>query len=115
MQKQKLTIIVPVYNEQDNLPRVEKELLSYIETAAIPTQVLFINDGSKDSSKDIIQDICTRNPSTFKALHFTKNFGHSAALKAGFDTVETEFLGYIDSDLQRSEERRVGKVYRSSI
>lgn len=102
MQKQKLTIIVPVYNEQDNLFRVEEELSSYMELAEIPTQVLFVNDGSSDSSKEIIQDICIRKPSTFKALHFKRNFGLSAALKAGFDTVETEFLGYIDSDLQTS-------------
>lgn len=101
MQKQKLTIIVPVYNEQENLSRVEKELTSYMEIATIPTQVLFVNDGSDDSSKEIIQDICNRKPS-FKALHFTKNAGLSAALKAGFDAVETEFLGYIDSDLQTS-------------
>jgi len=101
MQQQELTIIVPVYNEQENLPRVEEELSSYMEIATIPTQVLFINDGSIDSSKEIIEDICQRK-SEFKALHFTQNFGLSAALKAGFDAVETEFLGYIDSDLQTS-------------
>src|SRR5690554_2027063 len=101
MQQQELTIIVPVYNEQENLPRVEEELSSYMEIATIPTQVLFINDGSIDSSKEIIEDICQRKPK-FKALHFTQNYGLSAALKAGFDAVETEFLGYIDSDLQTS-------------
>lgn len=101
MQQQKLTIIVPVYNEQENLLRVEEELSSFLEVAKIPTQVLFINDGSVDSSKELIEDICQRKLE-FKALHFTRNFGLSTALKAGFDAVETEFLGYIDSDLQTS-------------
>lgn len=101
MQQQKLTIIVPVYNEQENLLRVEEELSSFIEVAKIPTQVLFINDGSVDSSKELIEDICQRKLE-FNALHFTRNFGLSTALKAGFDAVETEFLGYIDSDLQTS-------------
>lgn len=96
---QELTILIPVYNEQDNLLRVEKELSAYLEVATLPTRVLFINDGSTDSSKIIIKEICKRNPS-FSALHFIKNFGLSTALKAGFDATETEFIGYIDSDLQ---------------
>lgn len=96
---QNLTILIPVYNEQDNLSRVEKELSAYMEIAIIPSQVLFINDGSTDASKTIIQEICNRNPS-FSALHFTQNFGLSTALKAGFDATETEFIGYIDADLQ---------------
>lgn len=98
---QNLTIIVPVYNEQDNLARVEKELTDYIKVALIPTQVLFINDGSTDSSKVIIEDICKRNLA-FKTLHFARNYGLSTAIKAGFNAAETEFVGYIDSDLQTS-------------
>lgn len=98
---QDLTIIVPVYNEQENLDRVEKELTTYIKVALLPTQVLFVNDGSTDSSKIIIDEICKRNPA-FKTLHFVRNFGLSAAIKAGFDAAETEFVGYIDSDLQTS-------------
>lgn len=98
---QDLTIIVPVYNEQDNLTRVEKELTAYLKVAVIPTQILFINDGSTDSSKIIIEEICKRNRA-FKALHFARNFGLSAAIKAGFDKADTEFVGYIDSDLQTS-------------
>lgn len=96
---QDLTILIPVYNEQYNLPRVEKELSAYLEIALIPSQVLFINDGSTDASKAMIKEICKRNPS-FSALHFTQNFGLSAALKAGFDAAKTEFIGYIDADLQ---------------
>ena len=99
----RFTIIVPVYNEEENLERVEKKLLAYTKIAILPAAVLFVNDGSKDKSQDIIDDICTRNEN-FNYILFQENRGLSAAIKAGFDTVETEFVGYIDSDLQTAPE-----------
>ena len=99
----KLTIIVPVYNEEDNLERVETELLNYINIASVPTCILFINDGSKDKSQTMIEDICNRNDA-FDYVLFKENRGLSAAIKAGFDYADTELVGYIDSDLQTSPE-----------
>ena len=99
----RLTIIVPVFNEEDNLQRVEKELLNYVSIAKAPTKILFVNDGSIDNSQQLIEDICTRH-SAFKYICFEKNRGLSAAIKAGFDFVDTELVGYIDSDLQTSPE-----------
>lgn len=93
------TIVVPVYNEEDNLLRVETELLAYTKIATRTTKILFVNDGSKDKSQQIIEDICTRNPE-FSFISFKDNRGLSAAIKAGFDYTETELVGYIDSDLQ---------------
>ncbi len=98
-----LTIIVPVYNEQDNLLRVEKELLNYIKIAKKPTKILFINDGSKDRSQELIEDICKRSEA-FGFVSFKQNRGLSAAIKAGFDAADTELVGYIDSDLQTAPE-----------
>ncbi|RZP04336.1 MAG: glycosyltransferase family 2 protein [Flavobacteriales bacterium] len=95
------TIIVPVYNEELNLKRVEKELLSFIKISKKETTILFINDGSTDNSQQIIEDICQKNIE-FRFIHFKKNKGLSAALKAGFDDVDTPLLGYIDADLQTS-------------
>ncbi|EDM44847.1 glycosyl transferase, family 2 [unidentified eubacterium SCB49] len=93
------TIIVPVYNEQENLLRVEQEMLAYIKTANKKTTILFVNDGSTDNSQSIIETICNRNPE-FSFITFNKNRGLSTAIKAGIDATETELLGYIDSDLQ---------------
>ena len=93
------TIVVPVYNEEDNLLRVETELLAYTKIATRTTKILFVNDGSKDKSQQIIEDICNRNPE-FSFIAFKDNRGLSAAIKAGFDYTETELVGYIDSDLQ---------------
>lgn len=97
------TIIVPVYNEEDNLLRVEKELLNYTKIATKATCILFVNDGSTDSSQKLIEGICHRNE-VFNYLLFEENRGLSAAIKAGFDAVETPLLGYIDSDLQTAPE-----------
>lgn len=99
----KLTIIVPVYNEEDNLERVEAELSNYFKIASVPTSVLFINDGSKDKSQTMIEAICSRNDA-FDFVLFKENRGLSAAIKAGFDHTDTELVGYIDSDLQTSPE-----------
>ncbi len=95
------TIIVPVYNEQDNLNRVEKELSYYIQNCKLKADVLFVNDGSSDESQLIIEDICYRNKD-FSYLLFKENRGLSAAIKAGFDHVNSDLVGYIDSDLQTS-------------
>ncbi len=97
------TIIVPVYNEEENLERVETELLAYTKIATKKTEILFVNDGSKDKSQDLIEAVCARNE-TFHFINFTENRGLSAAIKAGFDAVETELVGYIDSDLQTAPE-----------
>ncbi len=93
------TIIVPVYNEEDNLDRVEKELSDYIKIASKKTKILFVNDGSKDNSQQIIERICTNN-SDFTFISFKENRGLSAAITAGFQSADTELVGYIDSDLQ---------------
>lgn len=97
------TIIVPVYNEEDNLLRVEEEFLKYTKIASKKTKILFVNDGSKDKSQTLIEEICSRHPE-FTFISFKENRGLSAAIKAGFDTVDTDLVGYIDSDLQTAPE-----------
>jgi len=95
------TILIPIYNEDDNLKRLEEELLAFTQTSEIATRILFINDGSTDRSQASIESICNRNTG-FSFLLFDKNYGLSAALKAGFDYTDTELVGYIDADLQTS-------------
>lgn len=99
----KLTILVPIYNEVDNLQRLEEELKNYLQKSVVPTKVLFINDGSTDGSGERLREICARNEA-FSSITLGKNSGLSAALKAGFDKTETELTGYMDADLQTSPE-----------
>lgn len=94
-----LTIIIPVFNEAENLTRLQKAFEAYFPIAKIPSKVLFVNDGSKDTSLEIIREINKTNP-LFTYISFDKNHGLSAAIKAGFDYADTTWIGYIDADLQ---------------
>lgn len=101
--KFKFTIIVPVYNEQDNILRLESELSSFLKSAAMKSCVMFINDGSIDDSGNMLKEVCERHHNMFY-LSFEKNAGLSAALKAGIDYTFSEYVGYIDADLQTAPE-----------
>lgn len=94
-----MTIIVPVYNEEDNLDRVEKEFSAFLPKAKVKSCVLLVNDGSRDSSLEKIKAICGRHDDFFY-ISSTENHGLSTAMKAGIDTAESRLVGYIDSDLQ---------------
>ncbi|MDR6300508.1 glycosyltransferase family 2 protein [Mesonia maritima] len=98
-----LTIIVPLYNEEENLLRVEEELKKYLKIALKKTCVLFVNDGSSDNSLKLVEEICRKN-TDFHFISFEENQGLSAAIKAGFDYSKTPLTGYIDSDLQTDPE-----------
>lgn len=97
------TIVVPVFNEEDNLARVEEQLAHYLTICPLKACVLLVNDGSKDSSLQKIKDICARNKDFFY-ISSTANHGLSTAMKAGIDTTESRYMGYIDSDLQTNPE-----------
>lgn len=98
-----LTVIVPVYNEEENMVRVQEELSRFLSIAAVKTKILFVNDGSADNSQQLIENICNADPS-FHFISFDKNRGLSAAIKAGFDHSDTALTGYIDADLQTAPE-----------
>lgn len=97
------TIIVPVYNEEDNMNRVEQELAAYVAKASMRTCVLFVNDGSSDRSLELLKAICTRHD-TFFYISSNDNHGLSTAMKAGIDATESRYVGYIDADLQTNPE-----------
>jgi len=98
------TIVVPVYNERDNLVQLETRLAAFLEKSAeIPACVLLVDDGSTDGGGEAIEEICARHADFF-FLRFTRNCGLSAALKAGFDACASPYVGYIDADLQTDPE-----------
>lgn len=99
----KLTIIVPVYNEEGNISRLEAELTHFLQISKIPACILFVNDGSTDGSKSLMEQVCTKNKDFF-FLNLEKNGGLSAAMKAGIDNAYSDYVGYIDADLQTSPE-----------
>ena len=99
----RLTIVVPVYNEEGNILRLEKELGDFLGKAKVPSCVLFVNDGSQDNSERLLKEVCVRH-ADFYYLGLARNGGLSAAMKAGIDNSDSEFVGYIDADLQTTPE-----------
>lgn len=94
-----MTVIVPVYNEEDNMANLEQRLSAFLAKAAVKSCILFVNDGSTDSSLSHILDMCGRHEDFFY-ISSSENHGLSTAMKAGFDTARSRLVGYIDSDLQ---------------
>jgi len=97
----KLTVVVPVFNEAESLPRLNNALNDFLDQSPVATSILFVNDGSSDDSQSIIERIVSiDNRYHFLQLH--ENQGLSSALKAGFDHCKSGWIGYIDADLQTS-------------
>lgn len=95
----RFSILVPVYNEVENIERLEDKLHRFLSSSLFSACVIFVNDGSTDGSEKRIHSICERNAHFFY-LDLKKNSGLSAALKAGFDHCFSEFVGYMDADMQ---------------
>jgi dolichol-phosphate mannosyltransferase len=96
---EKITIIVPVYNEQESLFKFKEKMDDFLLKSKFETSVLFVNDGSNDDSLLIIKSIA-RTDQRYHFISLSNNSGLSTAIKAGIDYVNTPWLGYIDADLQ---------------
>ena len=104
-----LYIVIPCYNEEAVLPVTAPQFLDKVKNLAAAgkisedSRVLFVDDGSTDGSAERIREACARNEG-FYHIGFVKNAGLSAALKAGIDYAGSEYVGYMDADLQTAPE-----------
>jgi len=99
-----LTVIVPVYNEEDNIQALEERLSKFVtDSDKFSACILFVNDGSTDTSSVKIEQACKRHDAFF-FINIAKNGGLSAAMKVGIDHTDSPYLGYIDADLQTAPE-----------
>lgn len=95
----KISIIIPIYNEESNIYKLYERLLLVIKTLQIEYEFVFINDGSKDNSLFILKELSETN-SAVKYISFSRNFGHQVAVTAGLDKVSGDATVIIDADLQ---------------
>ena len=94
-----ISIVVPLYNEEENLPILNSSLLGVLQKLDKPFEIIYVDDGSTDKTFPILQSICNSNPS-IKAIRLRRNFGQTAAMSAGFDHARGEIIITIDGDLQ---------------
>ena len=94
----KLSIIIPIYNEQESLESLFKELTDIFAHQS-ETEIIFINDGSTDQTLSILENKI-KDYSTWKIIDLYRNYGKSVALQAGFDNALGEIIATMDADLQ---------------
>ncbi len=96
---QKLSVIIPSYNEQDNIPRTFHTIKEILDTSGIPFEIIFIDDGSKDATYQRICSLAEKHPEV-KGLSFSRNFGKEAAIFAGLESASGGCCAIMDCDLQ---------------
>lgn len=96
-----ISVIIPLLNEQESLSELESWIRRVMDENKFSYEIIFVDDGSIDSSWHTIQQLATRNHN-IKALRFRRNYGKSAALNEGFKIVEGDIVITMDADLQDS-------------
>jgi dolichol-phosphate mannosyltransferase len=94
-----LSVVIPVYNEEALLHELHRRLKGALEPLGLRYEVILVNDGSRDATPAIIAELCAADPS-FRAIHFSRNFGHQAAVTAGLDHAGGAAVLVMDADLQ---------------
>jgi len=90
-----LSIIVPLYNEQDNVRKLHAEIVEVLEKLGKSYEIIFVNDGSRDKTLENCQDL-----RPLKIINFRRNFGQTASLDAGFKEAKGDIVITMDGDLQ---------------
>lgn len=94
-----LTVVVPVYNEEEAIPLLLARLGQVLPGAGCPWEVVLVNDGSSDRSVELLLQAAERD-SRFKVVSLARNFGHQIAATAGLDTARGDVVVLMDADLQ---------------
>ncbi len=95
----KVSIVIPIYNEAENLQVLHEDICNTVDGESWDTEIVLVDDGSSDGSGDILAQIAQADPRC-KVVSFTRNFGQTAAMAAGFEFASGEVIVPMDADLQ---------------
>jgi glycosyltransferase involved in cell wall biosynthesis len=114
-EKNLLSIVVPVFNEEESIGEMVRRLLQLSETfgAGTDVELIFVNDGSTDRSMTILGNFA-KVTNSVKVISFSRNFGHQIAITAGMDFAAGDFVAVIDADLQDPPEL-IGDMYQMAL
>ena len=100
MKKEKITTIIPCYNEEESLPLFYEEITKVAKKMdTIEFEFLFVNDGSKDATLDVLRKL-SKKDKRVRYVSFSRNFGKEAAMYAGFKESTGDYVAVMDADLQ---------------
>ena len=102
MGKAQVAVVIPVYNEEENLPELMRRLIPVMQDMGQSFEIILIDDGSSDNSLQILKDF-TKNAQV-KVVELTRNYGQHAAILAGFSIVNADIIITMDADLQNPPE-----------
>src|SRR5881396_1916678 len=98
-----LSLVVPAYNEQENIPTLLERVSASLEKIGKPFEVIIIDDGSTDETPKLLREAMSKSP-WLRVLRMTRNGGQSAAFEAGFEAARGEIIATMDADLQNDPE-----------
>ncbi|MBL8473098.1 MAG: glycosyltransferase [Rhodocyclaceae bacterium] len=104
-----LTVVIPVYNEEEGLPMLFERLYPALDGLHTPYEVIFVNDGSRDRSAALLSQQYEERPDVTRVLLFAANFGQHMAILAGFEHSRGDCVVTLDADLQNPPEE-IGRL-----
>jgi polyisoprenyl-phosphate glycosyltransferase len=99
MPRPEVSLVIPIYNEEEVLPRLDERLQELLAKIDTTTEVVFVDDGSKDKSLELLRALVDREP-RYRAVSFARNFGHQRAITCGMDSARGKAIVVMDADLQ---------------
>jgi glycosyltransferase involved in cell wall biosynthesis len=107
-QTPEISVIVPVFNEEESLPPLYDALIAALDALGRPYEMVFCDDGSSDRSGEVLEQLAARD-SRVKVVTFRRNFGQTAAMDAGFKYASGDVLVPLDADLQ-NDPKDIGRL-----
>ena len=95
-----LSLVIPVYNEEENLPLLYQAVMDAIQPLKLTWEVVLVDDGSRDRSPQILTELAEKDPEHVRVVLLRRNFGQTAAIAAGIDHSYGEIIVLLDADLQ---------------
>src|SRR5262249_5543876 len=100
----RVSVVVPVYNEEGNLPELLPRLAAVMDATGQPYELVCVDDGSSDGSLALLKDAARRRPDRVRVLELARNFGQHQAILAAFQNVTGDVVVTLDADLQNPPE-----------
>lgn len=108
--KPTLSVVIPVYNEEENIPELIRRVLDSCRALGCVFEVVLVNDGSKDRSAALLAEASQQNPAEIISVLLNRNYGQHNAIFAGYSVCKGDLIINLDADLQNPPEE-IGKIY----